>query len=168
MEGETAKRLPKGGHACLPDGRRATPGFEARLPLSTADEELRRSPPNVASGRREERVSDFFDTYVDDTPKGSDEYVSGTEKDALLASGESFTITGVKFDPKGGYENADRYVLNVILEGVERKLSFQAGSVDSRDRMLASMAEFLSAEAGRTVNARLEASGRATLITAAA
>lgn len=110
---------------------------------------------------------DFFGTYVDENPGGGQQYVSGPEKDALLESGTSFTIVGVKFDPKGGFDNADRYVLDVILEGEERKLSFQAGSVDSRDRMLAAMAEFLTANAGATVNARLEAAGRATLITAA-
>lgn len=112
-------------------------------------------------------MGDFFDSYVDDNPGGGSQYVSGEEKEALLASGNAFAITGVKFDPKGGYDNADRYVLDVILAGEERKLSFQAGSVDSRDRMLAAMAEFLDANAGTTVNATLVASGRATLITAA-
>jgi hypothetical protein len=112
---------------------------------------------------------DFFGTYVDDNPGGGGgQYVSGPEKEALLDSGESFTIVGVKFDEKGGFDNADRFLLDIILAGTERKLSFQAGSVDSRDRMLAAMAEYLDANAGATVNARLEASGRATLITAAA
>jgi hypothetical protein len=118
----------------------------------------------------EVRVSDdFFGTYVDDNPGGGgQQYVTGGEKDALLESGDAFTIVGVKFDEKGGYDNADRFVLDVILAGEERKLTFQAGSVDSRDRMLAAMAEFLDANAGATVNAKLEASGRATLVSAAA
>ena len=112
-------------------------------------------------------MSDFFETYTDDNPSGSSAYLAGAEKDALLESGSSFAIVGVKFDEKGGFDNADRYLLDIILAGEERKLSFQAGSVDSRDRMLAAMASYLDANAGVTVNAKLEASGRATLVTAA-
>lgn len=107
----------------------------------------------------------FFDEYVDDSPGSV--YVSGPEKEALLESGTIFNITGVTFDPEGGYDDNDRYVLDIVLNDEQRKLSFQAGSVDSRDRMLANMAEFIE-RSGETVAVKLTQQGRSTLITAAA
>lgn len=106
----------------------------------------------------------FFDEYVDDSPGSV--YVTGDEKEALVKAGTVFSITGVTFDPEGGYDDNDRYVLDITLEGAERKLSFQAGSVDSRDRMLASMADFIE-RSGEAVNVKLTQQGRSTLITAA-
>lgn len=107
----------------------------------------------------------FFDTYVDDSPVDSI-YVTGEEKDALLASGDSFTIKAISLDPGDKY--GERFLL--VVEGIgegERKLGFQTGTVDSRDRMLAAMAEFLAANPGTMVDAKLTSAGRATLITAA-
>lgn len=106
----------------------------------------------------------FKDEYPQDTSGAP--YLTGDEKDALLASGDVFTITAVRFDPKGGFDNADRYVLSIILGDEERRLSFQAASVDSRDRNLANMADYLAANAGDTIDAQLEAAGRATLVIA--
>ena len=107
----------------------------------------------------------FFDEYVDDSPGSV--YVSGDEKETLIAEGTAFTITAITFDPEGGYDDNDRYVLDIELNGAERKLSFQAGSVDSRDRMLASMAERLEREGTLGQDVKLTQQGRSTLITAA-
>ena len=107
----------------------------------------------------------FFDEYVDDAP--SSVYVSGGEKETLLADGTVFNITAVTFDPEGGYDDNDRYVLDIVLADENRKLSFQAGSVDSRDKMLASMADFIE-RSGEAVAVKLTQQGRSTLITAAA
>jgi hypothetical protein len=109
----------------------------------------------------------FFDEYVDDSPGSV--YLNGDEKDALIENGTVFTITGVVFEPEQGYDDNDRYVATVAGLGEgdeERKLSFQAGGVDSRDRMLASMQEFI-ARTGEGVNVKLTKQGRSVLITAA-
>lgn len=106
----------------------------------------------------------FFDEYVDDSPGGV--YVTGDEKDALIEAGTVFSITGVTFEPEGGYDDNDRYVADIVLNDAERKLSFQAGQVDSRDRMLASMQEFI-ARTGDAVSVKLTKQGRSQLITAA-
>lgn len=107
----------------------------------------------------------FFDEYVDDSPGSI--FVTSDEKEELVAAGTVFPITAVTFDPEGGYEDADRYVADILLADTERKLSLQAGSVDSRDRMLASMQEFI-ARTGEAVNVKLTKQGRSVLITAAA
>lgn len=106
----------------------------------------------------------FFNEYVDDSPGSV--YVTGDEKEQLIADGTVFDITGVTFDPEGGFDDNDRYVLDITLAGTERKLSFQAGSVDSRDRMLAAMDEFIQ-RSGEAVAVKLTQQGRSTLISAA-
>jgi len=111
---------------------------------------------------------EFFSTYVDDTPYEGGDYVTGEEKEELLKSGKSFIIRAVTLEPTGGYKDTERFLLDITLDDAERKLGFQTGSVDSRDRMLAAMADFLAANPGKTVQARIEAAGRATLVTAAA
>ena len=106
----------------------------------------------------------FFEEYVDDSPGSV--YVTGEEKDQLITAGTILTITGVEFEPEGGYDDNDRYVLDVVLGDAERKLSFQAGSVDSRDKMLAAMADFIE-RTGETVSVKLSQQGRSVIITAA-
>lgn len=109
-------------------------------------------------------MAGFFETYVDDSPGGNGSWVSGDEKEALVKSGDSFTITAVTVDPGDKY--GERFVLDIVLNGEERRIGFQTGTVDSRDRMLAAMAEYIG-NSGSTVDASLTAAGRATLITAA-
>jgi len=106
----------------------------------------------------------FFSTYVDDSPGGGT-WISGDEKEKLIESGDAFDITAVDIDPGDKY--GERFVLDVVLAGEARKIGFQTGTVDSRDRMLGAMAEFLAANAGSQVRAKLAASGRSTLVTAA-
>jgi hypothetical protein len=106
----------------------------------------------------------FFDEYVDDSPGSI--YVTGVEKEALIEDGTIFTINAVAFDPEGGFDDEDRYVADVTLADVERKISFQAGKVDSRDRMLASMADFIE-RTGESVTVKLTQQGRSQLVTAA-
>jgi hypothetical protein len=106
----------------------------------------------------------FFDTYVDDNPGGGT-WISGDEKEKLVESGDPFDITAVSLDPGDKY--GERFVLDVVLNTEARKIGFQTGTVDSRDRMLSSMAEFLEENAGSQVRAKLTASGRSTLVTAA-
>ncbi len=104
----------------------------------------------------------FFDEYVDEsTPSG---YVSA---DTLGSDKAVFTIVGVVYEPEQGYEGADRYLADIILDGEEKKASFQAGSVDSRDKMLAAMAEFIQ-RTGETVNVKASKQGRSVILTAAA
>lgn len=108
----------------------------------------------------------FFDEYVDDS-QGSI-YVSGVEKDALVEAGTSFVINAITFEPEQGYDGADRYLLDILLEGAERKLSFNVGDVDSRDKMLGSMADVLERDGTLDQNVKLTKQGRSVLLTAAA
>ena len=103
----------------------------------------------------------FFDEYVDDSqPSG---YVSA---DQLGTDKSTFTIVGIEFQPEQGYEGADRYLADIVLDGEEKKASFGAGSVDSRDKMLAAMADFIQ-RTGETVTVSASKQGRAVILTAA-
>lgn len=82
----------------------------------------------------------FFDQYEDEG--GDKTYVTSAEKATLIENGTAFTITGVEFQKGQGYKGGDRYLLQIVLEDENRKLSFGTGTVDSRDRMLGAMSEF--------------------------
>ena len=105
----------------------------------------------------------FFDEYVAPENPGG-EYISA---ETLGSDKAEFTITAVVYEPEQGYEGADRYLASIILDGEEKKASFGAGSVDSRDQMLAAMAEFIQ-RTGETVKVRAGKQGRSVILTAAA
>lgn len=101
--------------------------------------------------------------------EGGSTFVKGDEKERLIADEVSFTITAVRqednpFDKaKDGEPQPQRYVVTADLEGEERRFSFPIGGVQSRDRQLGQMAEYLAA--GGTIEpVRLEMAGKAQLI----
>lgn len=104
----------------------------------------------------------FFDTYEDEG--GDKTYVTSAEKATLIENGTSFSVNGVEFQKGQGYKGADRYLLTITLEGEDRKLSFGTGTVDSRDRMLGAMAEFLATDGATAPVVRIEKAGAAEVL----
>lgn len=108
----------------------------------------------------------FFDVFQDEGAPDGGPYISKSEKADLIANATPVTISKVEFQPEKGYKGSDRYLLTVTVDGndEERALSFGTGTVDSRDRMLAAMSEFLDANPGETVAVVIEEAGAAQLL----
>ena len=112
-------------------------------------------------------MPEFFDTYQD---IGGGKYVDAKEKDALIENGVPFEITDVVYQSESKF--GARFVCRVVLpdfedengEGEDRLMSFGANSVESRDRMLNALMEYLKDPEATPPSVRLEKAGRATLI----
>lgn len=106
----------------------------------------------------------FFDEYQE--VGGS--YIGADEKKAMMDAGIPFTITAVLDDDGNKY--GARYVTKVLVpnpetgDEEERNISFPKGTVDSRDRMLGQMQEYLSRPDAEPVVCKLEQVGRSILI----
>lgn len=87
----------------------------------------------------------FFDTFQD---AGGASYIGKEEKATLIADSTPFPVKRVFYQATGKF--GARYVLITELDGEERALSFGAESVESRDRMLAALIEYLSDEDAET------------------
>lgn len=105
----------------------------------------------------------FWDEY--DEPVGS--WVKADEKAVIIDNGIPFRITSVV---KGDYQGEPRYVVGALVphpetgEDEERLFGFPIGTVESRDRMLTQMGEYLGREDAEPVAVKLEKSGKAHLI----
>lgn len=95
-------------------------------------------------------------------------YLKAAEKKAVAEAGIPFVITAVK---EGEYDGQPRYVLDIIVpnpetgDDEERLLAFPIGSgVESRDRMLAALMEYLEGDSPEEVKAKLEKVGRSYII----
>jgi len=95
-------------------------------------------------------------------------YLKAAEKDVLMENGIPFTVTSVTLDNHPQY--GERYVASVNVpnpetgEEEERAISFPFGTVESRDRMLAQMAEYLGRDDAEEVKVKLEKAGRSILV----
>lgn len=111
----------------------------------------------------------FWDEFKD---VGGGQYVSAEEKAALIENGVAFQILAIADDPGNKY--GPRYILKVSLpnpltgENEERNIGFQQGTVQSRDRMLAAMQDYLASADAEDVFVVLEKVGQAILIRNAA
>jgi len=107
----------------------------------------------------------FFDEYKD---IGGGEYVSSDEKNVLIENGIPLKITDVAYQEESKF--GERYVCRVLLpdpetgDEEERLMSFSAGTVESRDRMLKAMAEYLDDADAEPPLVKLEKVGRAVII----
>lgn len=105
----------------------------------------------------------FWDEYTE--PTGS--WVKAPEKQVLIENGIPFTVVSLA---EGEYQGEPRYVMGVLVpnpetgEDEKRLFGFPIGTVDSRDRMLGQMAEYLKRDDAETVRAKLEKVGRSILI----
>lgn len=109
----------------------------------------------------------FWDSHEVSSGGG---YLSAEEKDALVKSGASFDITGVRFEPENKY--GPRYVITFTLpnpttgDPETRMLGFVKGSgVTSRDDILEAMiVDHFGAGETEPIPAILDKGGNAFLI----
>lgn len=107
----------------------------------------------------------FFDEYKD---IGGGEYVSADEKQVLIDNGIPFQMTDVVYQEESKF--GERFVARVLLpdpdtgEEEERLISFGVGTVESRDRLLRALAEWLDAADNAPPFVKLEKVGRAVII----
>jgi hypothetical protein len=105
----------------------------------------------------------FWDEYTE--PTGS--WVKAAEKQVLIENGIPFTVSSLS---KGEYQGEPRYVMQALLanpesgEEEERLFGFPIGTVESRDRMLSQMAEYLTRDDAEPVTVKLEKVGRSILL----
>lgn len=101
----------------------------------------------------------FFDEF-DDTSGAS--FIKKEEKAVLLANATPLPVVSVKYQATSKY--GPRYLLAVELEGEERTLSFNAESVESRDRMLDALKDYMSREDAEPVTVYIEQVGQSILV----
>jgi len=105
----------------------------------------------------------FWDSFEDTTGTN----FVGKEEKAVLAETEA--VIPIKRIAKGQSKFGPRYLVFFDQKDEERTLSFSAESVESRDRTLDAMIEFLAvAEEGSTVDSKLVLNGRSYILTPAA
>ncbi len=113
----------------------------------------------------------FFDEYVDEG--GGSLYIKAEEKTAIAQAGIPFVVTGVKDDEDNVYNGKKQPRFVVVLElpdpetgePQERYLSFPKGTgVDSRDKMLAQLGEYLTRDDAEEVTLKLTKVGRAYVL----
>jgi len=80
----------------------------------------------------------FFDNFQESAGGGS--FIGKEEKATLIKDATPLTVQAVR---KGESKFGLRYVVDVDLDGEIRSLSFTADSVESRDRMLDAMTQYL-------------------------
>jgi hypothetical protein len=105
----------------------------------------------------------FWDEYTE--PVGS--WVKADEKAVIMDNGIPFKITAVT---EGDYKGEPRYVVEALVpnpesgEDEERLFGFPIGTVESRDRMLKQMGEYLGRDDAEPVVVKLEKAGQSHLI----
>lgn len=112
----------------------------------------------------------FFDEYED--LSGGGEWMKAPEKEVLIQNGIPVEIKAVIDDATNTYQGAPmpRYVAVALVpnpengEGEERKIGFPQGTVESRDRMLAQMAEYLQREDAEPVIVKIARVGRSIVL----
>lgn len=105
----------------------------------------------------------FWDDYKE--PQGA--WVKAPEKAVLIENGIPFVITGVV---KGDYQGEPRYMVEAQVPNPEtgepeaRLFGFGKGVVESRDRMLGQLMEYLGRDDATEVKVKLEKVGKSVLI----
>ncbi len=110
----------------------------------------------------------FFDEYKEI----GGNFVGAEEKQVLIDNGIPFEVLAVIMDEANKY--GPRFVTKVMLpdpatgDEQERAISFPTGTVESRDRMLTQLAEYLDRPDADPVMVKLEKVGRSIIVRAAA
>jgi hypothetical protein len=95
-------------------------------------------------------------------------FIGADEKRVLMDAGIPMTVQSIVEDQHNQY--GPRYVAKVVVpnpetgEDEERAISFPIGTVESRDRMLSQMIEYLGREDAEQVAVKLEQVGRSILV----
>lgn len=107
----------------------------------------------------------FGDEYVAPKFEGGAEFVGKEEKAELIASGERFTVTGVRFKPKT--QHGDKYFVDIELDGEPRTLTFGAGgehAVTTRDDLCEALIKYFKSDDATPETGWLEKAGQAQLL----
>lgn len=95
-------------------------------------------------------------------------FIKAEEKQVLIENGIPMVVLAVIEDQANQY--GPRYVAQVSVpnpetgEDEERAISFPIGTVESRDRMLAQLTEYLGRPDAEEVTVKLEKAGRSILL----
>jgi hypothetical protein len=104
----------------------------------------------------------FFDTFADTSGV---EWVKSEEKNELIAEGTALQVVRAAFR-KGQF--GPEFVLTFTVpedgEDTLRGISFQAGSVESRDRFFEALIDYLGVEGNEPPLVHLELRGRSVVI----
>lgn len=96
--------------------------------------------------------------------KVSRDFVSKERKNELIETGEPFEITKVRYSEKGEY-GAQFYLSVRFTDGSDGTMTWSADSgVVTRNDLLEQLGEYLSANQGESVIARLRQEGQTKLI----
>lgn len=87
----------------------------------------------------------FRDEFKD---VGGGSWVGAEEKAELISAGTVISISDVIYDAHNKY--GPRYVVKFTLDDELRSIGFGAESVESRDRMLGALADYIAANEGYT------------------
>jgi hypothetical protein len=82
----------------------------------------------------------FYDNYTDGS---GGNFIGKEEREELIASGEGFPITKVS---EGTSQWGAKFYVEISLDEETRVMSFTKESVESRDRMLAALKEYLESD----------------------
>ena len=121
-----------------------------------------KSPAKKATAPKQE--GGFWDEYVEI----GGNFIGAEEKQTLMDNGVPLAVQTVVRDEHNSY--GDRYVAQVIVPNPEtgadeeRSISFPIGTVESRDRMLSQMAEYMERDDAKPVVIKLEKVGRSIII----
>lgn len=107
-------------------------------------------------------------SFWDDYKEIGGNFIGAAEKQVLIENGIPMTVTALVEDQANQY--GPRWVAQVEVpnpetgEDEERAISFPIGTVESRDRMLNQMSEYLGREDADPVVIKLEKVGRSILL----
>lgn len=107
----------------------------------------------------------FFDNFKD---IGGGDYISSAEKIAMTETGIPFQIVDVVYQEESRF--GERFVVRIVVpdpetgDTEERLMSFGAGQVDSRDRLLRALMEWLAEADNEPPTVKLTKSGQSYLI----
>lgn len=110
--------------------------------------------------------------FFDDYQEIGGQFMTAAEKQVLIDEGIPFQITAITEDAR--FDDKERFVVQVLVpdpengEEQERLIGFQKNGVDSRDRMLKQMKEYLASDEAEPVIVKLEKVGRAQVLRNAA
>src|SRR5688572_1012997 len=103
-------------------------------------------------------MAGFFDNYEDGSGLS---FIGKEEKETLIEDATTLPVLRIS---RSTTRFGERFILITELDGEERALSFGTESVESRDRLLDAMMEYLTGDEVVTPEVRLERKGRSILI----
>jgi len=104
-------------------------------------------------------MTKFNDIFQDE---GGNNYVGKEEKAVLVKGNVPFPVTRVTRVEAGRF--GPKYNVHTVLDGEERVISFGAGSVESRDRMLDALQGYLLSDDAEPTELYMELDKQSVLL----